>query len=121
MLKAAPGPSDPSAFRALKSACSKTLRSRRTEIQLNDPQTMYRRREDSQWTPFAIDLSRDVAQWPGISDEVRRLLLFVLTSLMVAEERITKEATSWRRSRSTKRGTCSSTRAFRTRSSRIRR
>ena len=26
------------------------------EIQLNDPQTLYRRWEDSQWSPFAIDL-----------------------------------------------------------------
>ena len=29
------------------------------EIQLNDPQTLYRRWEDSQWSPFAIDLSTD--------------------------------------------------------------
>jgi len=29
------------------------------EIQLNDPQTLYRRWEDSQWNPFTIDLSRD--------------------------------------------------------------
>ena len=28
------------------------------EIQLNDPQTLYRRWEDSQWSPFAIDLDR---------------------------------------------------------------
>ena len=33
-----------------------------TEIQLNDPQTLYRRWEESHWSPFAIDLSRDVAQ-----------------------------------------------------------
>jgi ribonucleoside-diphosphate reductase beta chain len=60
-----------------------------TEIQLNDPQTLYRRWEESQWSPFAIDLSRDAAQWPTISVDVRELLLFVLSSLMVAEERIT--------------------------------
>ena len=60
-----------------------------TEIQLNDPQTLYRRWEDSQWNPFAIDLTRDVAQWPAIAAGVRELLLFVLSSLMVAEERIT--------------------------------
>ena len=59
------------------------------EIQLNDPQTLYRRWEDAQWSPFAIDLSRDARQWPVIDEEVRRLLLFVLASLMVAEERIT--------------------------------
>ena len=60
-----------------------------SEIQLNDPQTLYRRWEDAQWSPFAVDLSRDVEQWPGIDDDVRGLLLFVLASLMVAEERIT--------------------------------
>ena len=60
-----------------------------SEIQLNDPQTLYRRWEDSQWSPFAIDLSRDVEQWSRVGDEVRRLLVFVLASLMVAEERIT--------------------------------
>ncbi|MGZ6619463.1 MAG: ribonucleotide-diphosphate reductase subunit beta [Solirubrobacteraceae bacterium] len=60
-----------------------------TDIQLNAPQTLYRRWEESQWSPFAIDLSRDVEQWPAISGDVRGLLLFVLSSLMVAEERIT--------------------------------
>jgi ribonucleotide reductase beta subunit family protein with ferritin-like domain len=59
------------------------------EIQLNDPQTLYRRWEDSQWSPFAIDLSRDAEQWVALGDEVRGLLVFVLASLMVAEERIT--------------------------------
>ena len=60
-----------------------------TEIQLNDPQTLYRMWEESQWNPFAIDLSRDVEQWPTIDREVRGLLLFVLASLIVGEERIT--------------------------------
>jgi ribonucleoside-diphosphate reductase beta chain len=57
--------------------------------ELNDPQVLYRRWEDSQWSPFAIDLSRDARQWPGLPGEVRGLLVFVLSSLMVAEERIT--------------------------------
>jgi ribonucleoside-diphosphate reductase beta chain len=59
------------------------------ETQLNDPQVLYRRWEELQWSPFAIDFSRDVAQWPELDEEVRRLLVFVLASLMVAEERIT--------------------------------
>ena len=59
------------------------------DIRLNDPQTLYRRWEESQWSPFAIDLSRDAEQWPALDDDVRELLLFVLSSLMVAEERIT--------------------------------
>lgn len=57
-------------------------------IQLNDPQTLYRRWEDSQWSPFAVDLSADIEQWPGMGED-RELVHFVLSSLMVAEERIT--------------------------------
>lgn len=95
-----------------------------SDIQLNDPQTLYRRWEESQWSPFAIDLRQDVAQWPTIAAGVRELLLFVLSSLMVAEERITtkfsglvgayaseEEATFL----ATRPGTCSSTPASRTR------
>jgi ribonucleoside-diphosphate reductase beta chain len=59
------------------------------DLQLNDPQTLYRRWEDSQWSPFAIDLSTDVVQWAELGDGQRELVLFALSSLMVAEERIT--------------------------------
>ena len=59
------------------------------EIQLNDPQTLYRRWEDSQWNPFEIDLGRDREQWSELAVEDREILNFVLASLMVAEERIT--------------------------------
>ena len=37
-----------------------------SDIQLNDPQTLYRRWEDSQWSPFAVDLSTDREQWPKL-------------------------------------------------------
>ncbi len=60
-----------------------------SEIQLNDPQTLYRRWEDSQWSPFAIDLAEDERQWAGMTGEDRDLIFYVLSSLMVAEERIT--------------------------------
>jgi ribonucleoside-diphosphate reductase beta chain len=59
------------------------------DLQLNDPQTLYRRWEDSHWSPFAIDLEADRQQWAGLGDEQRGLIFFVLSSLMVAEERIT--------------------------------
>jgi ribonucleoside-diphosphate reductase beta chain len=59
------------------------------EIQLNDPQTLYRRWEEQQWSPFEIDLGRDKKQWPGMSEEDRGLIYWALCSLMVAEERIT--------------------------------
>jgi ribonucleoside-diphosphate reductase beta chain len=60
-----------------------------SEIQLNDPQTLYRRWEDSQWNPFSVDLDADKAQWAALADSERELIFFVLSSLMVAEERIT--------------------------------
>jgi len=64
-----------------------------SDIQLNDPQTLYRRWEDAQWSPFDIDLSTDREQWPGIDRAVRDIVLFALSSLMVAEERITTKFT----------------------------
>jgi ribonucleoside-diphosphate reductase beta chain len=60
-----------------------------TQLQLNDPQTLYRRWEDSQWSPWQVDLSTDKEQWPALTEEQRGLIYFVLSSLMVAEERIT--------------------------------
>jgi ribonucleoside-diphosphate reductase beta chain len=59
------------------------------ELQLNDPQTLYRRWEESQWSPWDVDLTADVTQWPRLEPGQRELILFVLSSLMVAEERIT--------------------------------
>jgi ribonucleoside-diphosphate reductase beta chain len=59
------------------------------DLQLNDPQTLYRRWETSQWSPFAIDLATDQQQWPQLGDERRDLIVYALSSLMVAEERIT--------------------------------
>jgi ribonucleoside-diphosphate reductase beta chain len=59
------------------------------ELQLNDPQTLYRRWEDQQWSPFAIDLDTDREQWAAMDGAQRDLIHFALSSLMVAEERIT--------------------------------
>jgi ribonucleoside-diphosphate reductase beta chain len=60
-----------------------------SEVHLFDPQTLYRHWEDGQWTPFAIDLSADRDQWRALGGEDRGLIFWVLSSLMVAEERIT--------------------------------
>jgi ribonucleoside-diphosphate reductase beta chain len=56
---------------------------------LHGPQTLYRHWEDGQWSPFAIDLGKDRGQWPQMAGEDRDLVLWALSSLMVAEERIT--------------------------------
>jgi ribonucleoside-diphosphate reductase beta chain len=59
------------------------------EIQLNDPQTLYKRWEGSQWNPFTVPLERDQGQWKEMGERDRGLVYWVLSSLMVAEERIT--------------------------------
>jgi len=57
------------------------------EVHLHDPQTLYRHWEESQWSPWDVDLSTDREQWETMDD--RSLVSFILGSLMVAEERIT--------------------------------
>jgi ribonucleoside-diphosphate reductase beta chain len=64
-----------------------------SDIQLNDPQTLYRRWEETQWSPFEVDLAADRDQWPALDPAVREIIYFALSSLMVAEERITTKFT----------------------------
>ena len=59
------------------------------QVHLYDPQTLYRHWEDEQWSPFAIDLAADQGNWNELGEEDRGLIFWVLSSLMVAEERIT--------------------------------
>lgn len=58
-----------------------------TEVHLFDPRALYRHWEDAQWSPFAVDLSADEGQWRDLGEEDRGLVFWVLSSLMVAEER----------------------------------
>jgi len=61
-----------------------------TGVHLNDPQTLYRHWEGEQWNPWSIELEADRRQWAGeLSNDDRRLVYWALSSLMVAEERIT--------------------------------
>ena len=59
------------------------------EVHLHDPQTLYRHWEEQQWSPFEVALERDAGQWGEMATEDRDLVLWALSSLMVAEERIT--------------------------------
>ncbi len=57
---------------------------------LYEPQELYRRWEHEQWNPWSIDLAADRAQWQdAVSDQDKSLVYWALSSLMVAEERIT--------------------------------
>jgi ribonucleoside-diphosphate reductase beta chain len=59
-------------------------------IYLHDPQTLYKHWEQEQWNPWAVELTTDKAQWHnGLSDRDKGLVYWALSSLMVAEERIT--------------------------------
>jgi len=60
-----------------------------TEVNLFGPQELYRHWEEGQWNPFEVDLATDVEQWQALGGEDRDLIFWVLSSLMVAEERIT--------------------------------
>lgn len=46
------------------------------DIQLNDPQTLYRRWEDSQWSPFDVDLSTDREQWAELEPNLRDIIYY---------------------------------------------
>jgi ribonucleoside-diphosphate reductase beta chain len=63
-----------------------------TTVHLHDPQTLYRHWEGEQWNPFDVDLEADREQWhAALSEEDRDLVYWALSSLMVAEERITTQ------------------------------
>jgi ribonucleoside-diphosphate reductase beta chain len=65
-----------------------------TLAQLRGPQQLYRQWEHEQWNPFAIDLAPDREQWKSMQGEDRDLVFWALSSLMVAEERITTQFAS---------------------------
>ncbi len=58
---------------------------------LKGPQELYEDWERSHWAAYDIDLSADPAQWRELDEGERDLLHFVLSSLMVAEERISTQ------------------------------
>jgi ribonucleoside-diphosphate reductase beta chain len=58
---------------------------------LRSPQQLYEDWEHSHWAAQDVDLSRDPADWAGLEERERQLLYWVLSSLMVAEERISTQ------------------------------
>jgi ribonucleoside-diphosphate reductase beta chain len=58
------------------------------KVALRDPQTLYEQWEGAQWNPWDIDLADDREHWRRLSDSDRGLILWALSSLLVAEERI---------------------------------
>jgi ribonucleoside-diphosphate reductase beta chain len=64
------------------------------DTHLFDPQALYRQWEGAQWNPWDIDLSADANGWRALSDDDRGLVLWALSSLLVAEERIATKFSS---------------------------
>ena len=58
---------------------------------LRNPQQLYEDWERSHWSAQDVDLSRDGDDWGRMAEEERSLLHWVLSSLMVAEERISTQ------------------------------
>jgi ribonucleoside-diphosphate reductase beta chain len=58
---------------------------------LKDPEQLYLDWEHAHWAAQDIDLSGDRPDWSGLEEEERNLLYFALSSLMVAEERISTQ------------------------------
>ena len=58
---------------------------------LRSPQELYEQWEYAHWAAQDVDLSRDPAGWAALDDPERDLLHWVLSSLMVAEERISTQ------------------------------
>ena len=58
---------------------------------MKNPQQLYEDWERAHWAAQDIALSRDAEQWRSMDESERRLLYWVLSSLMVAEERISTQ------------------------------
>jgi ribonucleotide reductase beta subunit family protein with ferritin-like domain len=60
-------------------------------VSLKGPRELYFDWERAHWAAQDIDLTRDGADWAGLDAGERDLLYWVLSSLMVAEERISTQ------------------------------
>jgi ribonucleoside-diphosphate reductase beta chain len=61
------------------------------ELTLKTPQQLYQDWERSHWAAQDVDLTRDPDAWSALGGDERQLLYWVLSSLMVAEERISTQ------------------------------
>jgi ribonucleoside-diphosphate reductase beta chain len=60
-------------------------------VALKDPEQLYLDWEHAHWAAQDIDLSRDPADWNGLEEGERDLFYYALSSLLVAEERISTQ------------------------------
>src|SRR5690349_14445401 len=62
-----------------------------TAVELKNPEQLYLDWEHAHWAAQDIDLGEDPSDWAGLEETERELLYFALSSLMVAEERISTQ------------------------------
>jgi ribonucleoside-diphosphate reductase beta chain len=62
-----------------------------TAVELKNPEQLYLDWEHAHWAAQDIDLTTDPSDWAGLEEMERELLYFALSSLMVAEERISTQ------------------------------
>ena len=60
-------------------------------MSLRGPQELYEDWERAHWAAQDVDLTRDRSDWAGMDESERNLLYWVLSSLMVGEERISTQ------------------------------
>jgi ribonucleoside-diphosphate reductase beta chain len=60
-------------------------------VALKNPEQLYLDWEHAHWASQDVDLARDPADWAGLDEGVRGLMYFALSSLIVAEERISTQ------------------------------
>src|SRR5215208_5974688 len=63
-------------------------------VRMHGPQALYEQWEASQWNPWDVELDADRASWEALEDSDRELILWALSSLLVAEERIATKFSS---------------------------
>jgi ribonucleoside-diphosphate reductase beta chain len=63
-------------------------------VQIHGPQALYEQWETSHWNPWQVKLAGDAEDWGRLGDDDRALILWALSSLLVAEERIATKFSS---------------------------
>src|SRR3954454_17589367 len=61
------------------------------QARLRNPQQLYEDWERAHWAARDVDLTKDPSDWRALAEDERNLLYWVLSSLMVAEERISTQ------------------------------
>ncbi len=65
--------------------------SKLASIKLMSPQQLYQLWERQHWSAYAIDFSKDVADWAELPEDVRSDVVWGLSSFFVGEERVTTQ------------------------------